>query len=638
MGWRAIPVAIIALPLGLIAELLPIRSYTTADGLASNHIDCIVPDSRGFVWFCTPEGLTRFDGYRWVSFGTAEGLPGASVEAFLETRSGAYLVGTNHGLSQFHSSSSGNRFVAYRQGADPFDKPIYALFESSTGTIWCGTNTGLFEVLSAVKFRPQPLPGLARIEVTDIREDAGGKLWVATLRGIYVFGKDGTTQHITKQDGLPSDWVNALLLDRSGRLWAGTRYGLALMRSAGAAGTCGVQRVYPTDGSAQLNVSSLAEGSDGTIWIGTDHRISRLLPGNGEPVFRNLTRSQGLSDRAIDALAADKVGNMWAGTEAAGAMRIGSAGFVTFREQDGLTADRVFSVFDDRTGTILAVSINQRGQSVNVFDGVNFHAVVPKVFGDHPGWGQHQIFLQARTGEWWVATNAGLCRFAPVSALDLARRQPKARYAQDVNVFQIFEDSKGRIWASGQSAQGDRLLRWDPGRKGISWLEDGPNRHQLVSAFAEDHTGNIWMGLWGGGELFRYDGRQITGFKPADGAPRAPIFALLVDRAGRLWIASGAGLGVMENPGTAPLRARTYDTAHGLASNSVRCIVEDKLGRIYAWHGERRGSLRPAHRTRQAFLIRRRIGAWRIPFGVPRRCRQPLVRHDTRLVEADAHP
>ncbi|MGA2594101.1 MAG: two-component regulator propeller domain-containing protein, partial [Bryobacteraceae bacterium] len=212
MGWRAIPVVIVALPLCLIAELVPIRSYTTADGLASNHIDCIVPDSRGFVWFCTPEGLTRFDGYRWVSFGTAEGLPGASVEAFLETRSGAYLVGTNHGLSQFHSSSSGNRFVTYRQGADPFDKPIYALFESSTGRIWCGTNVGLFEVLSPVEFRPQPLPGLDRIEVTDIREDAGGKLWVATLRGIYVFGKDGAPQHITKQDGLPSDWVNALLL------------------------------------------------------------------------------------------------------------------------------------------------------------------------------------------------------------------------------------------------------------------------------------------------------------------------------------------------------------------------------------------------------------------------------------------
>jgi len=78
--------ATIALPLCVIAEQLPIRSYTTADGLASDHIDCIVPDSRGFVWFCTPEGLTRFDGYRMVTFGTRDGLPGRAIQAFLETR------------------------------------------------------------------------------------------------------------------------------------------------------------------------------------------------------------------------------------------------------------------------------------------------------------------------------------------------------------------------------------------------------------------------------------------------------------------------------------------------------------------------------------------------------------------------
>jgi hypothetical protein len=82
----AVPVAAIALPLCLIAELLPIRSYSTADGLANDGINKIVADSRGFVWFCTSEGLSRFDGYRFANFGVAEGLPHRSVTAFLETR------------------------------------------------------------------------------------------------------------------------------------------------------------------------------------------------------------------------------------------------------------------------------------------------------------------------------------------------------------------------------------------------------------------------------------------------------------------------------------------------------------------------------------------------------------------------
>jgi ligand-binding sensor domain-containing protein len=510
-GWVVVVIVIatIALPLRIEGELLPIRSYTTADGLAADHIDCIVPDSRGFVWFCTPEGLTRFDGYRMVSFGIADGLPTSAVETFLETRSGAYLAGTDRGLSRLRASTR-------TSGKGGFDKPVYALMESRSGRIWCGTKGGLLEVLSDGNFRPQPLPGLERVAVTDIRDDAGGNLWVATNGGIYVLGKDGAVQFIAKKDGLPNDWVNALLLDGSGRMWVGTRGGMALMRAVGAGSRHSVQRVYTNDGSALLNISARAEGSDGAIWVGTENGISRLLPGNGDPVFQNLTRANGLSDRAIVSLAADRAGNMWAGTEAAGVMRIGSAGFVTFHEQDGLTSDRVFAVLGERTGRVLAVALSavQPGRSINIFDPVkrNFHAVVPKVFGEKPGWGQHQILLQSRTGEWWAATNVGLCRYAPMSAADLAARPPKACYAQDVQVFAVFEDSKGAIWASAQTARENRLMRWDPRTQAISAL-DGAGRG-LVSAFAEDRHGAIWMGVWGGG-LLRYDGGQFTSLKLA---------------------------------------------------------------------------------------------------------------------------
>src|SRR5215471_4914534 len=122
MTWRAVLIAILAAPVCLHAERIAVRSYTTADGLASDQIDCIVPDSRGFIWFCTPEGLTRFDGYRMVNFGIREGLPERRIETFLETRSGTYLVGTARGLSQFSSRTGGRGFVPYRQGAGQFDK------------------------------------------------------------------------------------------------------------------------------------------------------------------------------------------------------------------------------------------------------------------------------------------------------------------------------------------------------------------------------------------------------------------------------------------------------------------------------------------------------------------------------------
>jgi signal transduction histidine kinase/streptogramin lyase len=273
---------------------------------------------------------------------------------------------------------------------------------------------------------------------------------------------------------------------------------------------------------------------------------------------------------------------MWAGTEGAGVMKIQPAGFTTFREQDGLASDRVWSVLADRTGAVLAVTTSAatRKNYVNVFDGVKFRALVPKFYGDKASWGQNQILLQSRIGEWWAATRAGLCRFPPMKVTDLARTKPNACYARDNEVFRVFEDSKGRIWASGQSPRGDQLVRWDPTTNALSSFQQ--EGRGLVSAFAEDRNGAIWMGFWGG-DVLRYDGRQFTRFKPADGVPAGSIFALLVDSGGRLWIGSSSGgLGLIENSGSAKLSVRTYNTAQRLASNTIYCIVEDQSGRIYA--------------------------------------------------------
>src|ERR1043165_3259268 len=78
---------------------LPVRTYTTADGLPRNSISCIVPDSRGFVWLCTAEGLARFDGYQFRTYGGDQGLPSPVVNAFVETRTGLLIAGTDAGLA-----------------------------------------------------------------------------------------------------------------------------------------------------------------------------------------------------------------------------------------------------------------------------------------------------------------------------------------------------------------------------------------------------------------------------------------------------------------------------------------------------------------------------------------------------------
>ncbi|MGA3240592.1 MAG: two-component regulator propeller domain-containing protein, partial [Bryobacteraceae bacterium] len=599
MRLGAIAIASAGCCLCLWAELLPIRSYSTADGLPSNQVERIVVDSRGFVWFCTPEGLSRFDGYRITNFGVAEGLPGGSARGLVETRSGDYLVATARGLGEFRAGQGHTRFAVYTPGNTSAENSITALVTSSSGRIWLGTWAGvLFEMLPGSKFRRQALAdpprGRVNTAITDIMEDSCGKLWVASSVGISVSAGGGSSRRLDHTDGLPSDFVNTLFRAKDGRLWAGFRWGFAEMNDGCPAGWPSVREIYPPEPLSSTmprtakNVESFAEAADGSLWLGTADGLIRLMPGSGQPLQR-ITRAQGLTDPTTYSLASDKAGNIWVGTEGAGAMMIQPSGFTTFREQDGLKSDRIWSVFSDRAGNVVTVSVDPAKLSLNLFDGARFHALeAPQVFaafGGHHAWGMDHILLQSRTGEWWGATAGGLCRYAAVKAEDLPNKAAEECYFRDDVIFQVFEDSKGGIWASSQSRPaGVRLMRWDPGKQSAISFPGWPVR-ALIKSFAEDPHGDIWMGSWDGGGLYRYDGRQFSEFGLKDGVPSGTIYALLCDSRGRLWIAADGGLGMVEDARSAPFRVRTFDRSSGLATNSIHAVLEDRAGYIYAAGG-----------------------------------------------------
>src|SRR5262249_47037378 len=95
------------------AEPLPIRIFNTVDGLPHNQINKIVRDSRGLLWFCTADGLSRFDGYTFTNYGTDQGLPHREVNDFLETRAGEYWLATNAGLVRFNPKAPPEARVVY---------------------------------------------------------------------------------------------------------------------------------------------------------------------------------------------------------------------------------------------------------------------------------------------------------------------------------------------------------------------------------------------------------------------------------------------------------------------------------------------------------------------------------------------
>jgi hypothetical protein len=57
------------------------------------------------MWFCSTEGLVRFDGYNFRVFGPEQGLPSHVVYDFARSRQGGYWVLTDRGLCRLRPES-----------------------------------------------------------------------------------------------------------------------------------------------------------------------------------------------------------------------------------------------------------------------------------------------------------------------------------------------------------------------------------------------------------------------------------------------------------------------------------------------------------------------------------------------------
>ncbi|HET8678353.1 MAG TPA: hypothetical protein VFO63_21305, partial [Blastocatellia bacterium] len=79
------------------AERLPVKIYTSADGLGSSAAFTLVRDPRGFIWLCSRDGLVRFDGYRFITYRIGNDNADPAVATLLPTRNSGYWIDLNRG-------------------------------------------------------------------------------------------------------------------------------------------------------------------------------------------------------------------------------------------------------------------------------------------------------------------------------------------------------------------------------------------------------------------------------------------------------------------------------------------------------------------------------------------------------------
>ncbi len=590
------------------AEQLPIRTYTTAEGLARDQVYKIVTDPRGFLWFCTTDGLSRFDGYEFVNYSVAQGLPHRIAYDLLITAKGEYWVATAAGVALFHTSgaTSEPKFKTYvpTQRADA--QIITDLFEDRSGTIWAGTGNGLFRLHQVDggdwQFEYVSLGEKSdeSLDVTSIIEGSSGALWIGTEQGLFRRFPDGRAERFTTANGLPHPHVRAFWKDPDGTIWIATGLGLAQLVSDVRSGESILARLYTKkDGMLSENVTGLFRTSTGWLWIATTVGLSEFspdpLPGGGH--FINYTREHGLSDAGIRSIAEDLDGNLWLGSESGGAMKVISRGFTSYSEADGLEHGRIAAIGEDRSGELYVVTGSLKVPSFHIhrFDGRRFENIRVNLPADVvPTWGWNQLFVHDRDQRWWVPTTNGLLQFPPLRSFkDLARAHPLKVFRQQDGLsgnepFRLYEDSRGDLWISIISDAATAYLnRWE---RATGKIYSYPNEIALradsaPTAFQEDRKGNVWIGFYWGG-LARYRDGKFDSFTKADGVPAGLIRALYLDAKGRLWIASAdGGLSRVDDPTQERPAFIRYTVKEGLSSDQITCITEDQWGRIYVGTG-----------------------------------------------------
>ncbi len=555
------------------AERLPIRAFGTAEGLPHDHVRCVVPDSRGFLWLCTAQGLSRFDGRRFVSYGAAQGLREPYVNDFLETRAGEYWLATN-GAGVQRLDVDRTRFVEHPVGEGTASNRVNSLLEDERGRLWAGTDDGLFVREGASGFRRVDLSAVAtgRIQVRRLVRD-GATFLVATQAGLLRV----TDARIERAPG-PAGTANVhAVLAEGGRVWTGQETGLRVYESDGtpSASVPGQERF----GSAVLR--ALFRRADGRVLAG-GRSDGGLHEWEGASL-RNYTKAHGLRDNVVTALAEDRFGSLWIGTETGGVMRLARGGFVTFDTADGLGHRRVISVFESAAGELI---VQTAMSYLNRLEDHRFAAVRPRL-REPPTIQSAHSMLQDREGGWWAATPRGLVRYPRAPSLDaLSRADPLSLHTQRDglaadDVGRPFEDARGDVWLT---SLGGTLSRWERATGAIHrhGEPDGLPAGNAAVAFGEDAHGALWLGFREGGLARRRGGGRFEFFGEAQGLPHAMTRALHLDPQGRLWAATtGGGLVLVEEPAAARPRFRRYTTAEGLVSDHVRCLTDDGRGRLY---------------------------------------------------------
>lgn len=575
------------------------------NGLSQNSVTNIFQDSKGYMWFCTNEGLNRFDGYNFMKFDKQTNNKNSIISNYTscitESSSGVFWIGTEKGLSIFLFDS--RTFINVESPAQ-----IKKLFAENATTVWAQTPYSLYKLRlvetenkeSKYSVIVEPMNAYKEI----IYKDDGNNFFLVG-RDNHIYKYDLNTKLI-RQKSATSIWnniiakrINNIVKDIYGNYWIGTNSG-----------------IYKTDKNfltldslpqqrkdilgIQDKITGITSGKLGNIYITTsqqglviyDIKRNKFVEYQNDPY--NLSS---IPDNKILSIFFDNSGTLWIGTKGAG-VAIYSQYKFKFKhitqepfKTTWLTNKYVLSFETDDDDNIWIGTdgggLFEFENKSNVFSNWRNNSSSSSLSNDVV-----QHLLIDKNKNIWVGTMNGICKFNPTT--NAFKRYFLGIYKPTDNLkipayssIRLFESKAGELYALDEHAiyhfnttKGSfENIQFNFGSKYItprSIYEDSDSTWWLATASGLIHL-NIRTGLLNTNTLTKINNIH---FKTDQ------LYCILMADENHFWIASGnSGLYLFDK--NEMKITENYTEKNGLSNNFIYGILKDNSGKL--WMSTNRG-------------------------------------------------
>ncbi len=559
---------------------IPLRFFSSDDGLVFNEVLTGYQEkSRGYIWFCTYGGLSRFDGKRFVNFkGEKGGLGGMLIRDITEDSENTIWVGFIGGVAKF----SEGEIVNYTEADGLVGSDVSNLWPDPVHGVWALTDKGVCHIADGVftsytmknieigffnKLTGSPegdvyvltRDGVLRkrpdhdqfelimkpeFPASSIRFNAGeNALYIVGSSALYRYAQERIVQ--VSESPLQNDLRNIEFAD-NGDFWINSENEVWLIRH-------GQENVHFTsDMLGNLAIADLFQDREGHIWLASWSGAAMI-------VNTSILHYSDLPEPTVSRIIPDREGNLWVGSSK-GVFKMDPDGRILKTIQTSFV--EYLYIVDDRVYTCLSDQI-----SVYDLEGNRLQSLKKSVDDET----YYSCIMRDSSGKFWVGSYNGLHSVNENGEIVLELNTENGLKSNSVQT--LLEDGRGRIWVGAE--------------KGLSCLENGDWSHYDTEDGLSHST--VWhlnhyqedgvLLATGKGINIYQNGR----FSKVSGLGDVPIGSVAAQENGVIWASNRNGLYRLDRNGEVDLH---LNKDRGLPCDSMyyRTIFIDNGGLYMGGH------------------------------------------------------